>query len=296
MRQAVILGVFSVGGLIAFVAYVFVASSRCEVESPQILNWTVSPRTELQKEQPPVEIPKGEKKGEGRTIVPVNPPSYSVTQGNPANDRAEQKGSGWLTKFFCDAKISDITIAFFSYLLAVVTAWLGWATIGLWQASNDEFKATHRPKIRIKHFVLASDLIQDQPICINLTCVNSGTSNAFLQQVGMRFFVVRNGRGLPIEPDIPAIFGAGKAPLESGLNYPFLNLTTKAVLSSAEYSAIQTNAADLYFVGYVSYFDGAERMRITGFCRVLDFPKNSVARPDNCRFRKFDDADYEYED
>jgi hypothetical protein len=37
----------------------------------------------------------------------------------------------WLKKFACDAKISDIAIAFFTWCLVVVTGWLVWATVGL---------------------------------------------------------------------------------------------------------------------------------------------------------------------
>jgi hypothetical protein len=37
----------------------------------------------------------------------------------------------WLIKFSCEAKISDIAIAFFTWCLAVVTGWLVWATVGL---------------------------------------------------------------------------------------------------------------------------------------------------------------------
>jgi hypothetical protein len=163
MRQAQVLGALLIFGLVVFMAYVLLANSRCELESPQSLNWTVAPRSEPQKESQTNQNAKGGKNSKSRATGSASPPSYSVTQENPANDKADhaqQKGSGWLTKFFCDAKISDLVIAFFSYVLAVATGWLGWATIGLWRASSDEFAATHRPKIRIKHLWLASDIWQ----------------------------------------------------------------------------------------------------------------------------------------
>jgi hypothetical protein len=197
---------------------------------------------------------------------------------------------------------NDTRLVWFTGLLAgigflqlLVFGWQGIQLQRTVRASENEFNATHRPKIRIKHCVLASDIAQDVPILINLTCVNTGTSDALLQQVGMRFFVERTGRALPMEPEIPIIFGAGGARLESGLNYPFPNLPV-GMLNAAQYSAIETGAAQLYCVGYVSYHDAAKRMRITGFCRVLVFPENSIAHSGNRRFRKFDDSDYEYED
>jgi len=282
----------------AFVAYVFLANSRCEVESPQSLNWTVSPRSEPQKEQQAASNAKSGKKSNSRTAVPAAPPIYSVTQEDSAKEKAEhaeQKGSNWLTKFFCDAKISDLIIAFFSYVLAVATGWLGWATIGLWRASNDEFTASHRPKIRIKHLWLTGDLWQGEPIVVKLTCVNYGTAVALLQEVGIKFHIIRNDRSLP-EPKIDAVHRAGGARLECGPNYEFPPYDNGTILTPEQNVEIQKGRSKLFCVGYVSYQDGAGRMRITGFCRVLTFPDAALAHIGNCRFRVFPDPDYEYED
>ena len=210
----------------------------------------------------------------------------------------------------------------FTGVLAFATIGLGIATVGLYftgekqlkavmraglrqsrdtkesiRLARDEFLSTHRPKIRIKHCVVTGDIWQNEPIIIALTCVNHGTSDAFLQQIGVKYFVVRNDRQLPIEPEIPAVFGAGKERLRGGLNYTFGGINSGRVLTPRENDAIQKAEARLFCVGYVSYFDGADRMRITGFCRVLTFPKSaSIAHRDNCRFSVFNDPDYEYED
>jgi hypothetical protein len=136
----------------------------------------------------------------------------------------------------------------------------------------------------------------DEPVVINLTCVNHGTADAFLQQIGVRYFVVRSDRELPIKTDISANVGLIGATLSSGLNYVLPNIKSETILSAAENTAIQQGDARLFCVGYVSYFDQARRLRITGFCRVLTFPLQGIAHRENSRFRKFDDPDYEYED
>lgn len=256
-------------------------------------------------------------KGAETKIIPAN-----EKNGRQNAEQTDEEGSEfWPTFFGFKLKITDSLIALFNLGLFIFTGLLWNSTEKLFKAgerqlelvrstahiqsrdtqesiglARNEFLSTHRPKIRVKHFVLAAELTESQPILINLICVNNGTSDALLQNVGMRFFVVRDGRDLPIETEIPALFGAENARLQTGLNYSFLKIDTKTILTPAQYSAVQANEAKLYCVGYVSYFDGASRLRITGFCRVLDFPSNSVARADNCRFRKFDDPDYEYED
>ena len=67
-------------------------------------------------------------------------------------------------------------------------------------------------------------------------------------------------------------------------------------LTDAENTDIQNGTSKLYCIGYVSYYDGARNMRITGFCRILEIPAAIGAREGNCRFLKFHDPDYEYED
>jgi hypothetical protein len=163
-------------------------------------------------------------------------------------------------------------------------------------AQRDEFNATHRPKIRIKHVVLKKDIWQGEPIVIDVTCVNNGTANATLLQIGIDYFVVREERPLPIRTAINAVRNYG-ARLEVGRNCLITDIDINRILSAEENADIQQNRARLYCVGYISYLDGGQRMRITGFCRVLTLPKIEVARTvENCRFRRFRDPDYEYED
>jgi hypothetical protein len=203
-----------------------------------------------------------------------------------------------------DVKITDILLALFTGMLVVVTAVL--IAVGISQssqlkravdASKDEFSSTHRPKIRVKHVWLAADVWHGEPIIINLVCVNTGTVDARLHEIGVRYEIVRDGAMLPVNPDIPAALRVGgQFRLRSGLNHRFPNINVGRILTQAENVEIQNKGSRLFCIGYISYLDADNRMRITGFCRVLEFPHNATARADNARFTIHKDPDYEYKD
>jgi hypothetical protein len=164
--------------------------------------------------------------------------------------------------------------------------------------ARNEFFATHRPRIRVKHLLITNDIWQGEPIIVDLWCINTGTGIAIMNQAGIRYHVVRNDHALPIEPRIHGSLILGQTQLQTGLNYEIPNINIGRILTPQENADIQQGRSKLYCVGFISYLDGATppRLRITGFCRVLKFPLNTTARVDNTRFRRFRDPDYEYED
>jgi hypothetical protein len=164
------------------------------------------------------------------------------------------------------------------------------------QAARDEFLATHRPQIRIKHLWLVNDIWQGDPIIVNLTCVNNGTGEAILGEVGIRYHVVAANRRLPIDPHISALGNFNGYRLLCGRNAEMPNINNGTILTPQQNADIQQGRSKLYCVGYVTYLDGSNRMRITGFCRVLTFPSEALAHVGNCRFLVFKDPDYEYQD
>ncbi len=58
-----------------------------------------------------------------------NPPD--VTGKNTKDGRNQ-----WLSKFFCETKISDLALVIFTYGLLVATGWLVWATLKMWAAGE----------------------------------------------------------------------------------------------------------------------------------------------------------------
>jgi hypothetical protein len=214
------------------------------------------------------------------------------------------------------AELADFTRWLFiaTAVLAVATVFLVLATVGLlrfaykqfrdtrriMKFTHDEFFATHRPKIRVKHFYLARGICPEQSIVANLWCINDGNSDGILGQVGIRYHVIRAERSLPIEPKIDHIFDFIGSRLPPGVDWQIPSLDKSIdvdrVLTSSEYADIEQGRAKLYCVGWISYLDAAQRTRITGFCRVLTFPDTTIAHIGNARFRTFPDPDYEYED
>jgi hypothetical protein len=169
-------------------------------------------------------------------------------------------------------------------------------------AQREDFAATHRPKIRIKHLWITSDISQSTPITVKVVCVNIGTSDALLGAIGIRCHVVGNEYLLPADPGIAhtiplnGILTCGRNLTIPGIG-PADNLNTGYTLAAHEWADIQRRHAKLYCVGWISCLDAAGRMRLTGFCRVLEPPDgHAVVTPGNGRFRVCQHPDYEYQD
>ena len=233
-------------------------------------------------------------------IVKIIP--SSETEQKPATDQSKESNIattddkiGRFTEllFYATAALAGIGL-----LQLLVFGWQGIQLRNAVKASRDEFLASHRPKIRIKHLVLAKDILPQEPIIVHLTCVNHGTSEATLSEIGIKYFVVRPDRMLPPPTGIDAIpnLGIVGGRLPCGYNWETKCINANRILTQQEHDDIQMERAKLYCVGFVSYHDDAKRLRITGFCRVLTFPPDQVAFQSNSRFRRFRDTDYEYED
>jgi hypothetical protein len=197
----------------------------------------------------------------------------------------------------------EVWTALATAAIAAFTATLWWSTRGMLKTTNktidltrDEFNATHRPRIRIKHLWLADDIWGGQQVRVNLGIVNTGTVVATIHQIGVRFVVARADQFIPFDPNIPGV--PVGAQLVSGvwMTIPDISDSDGTTLTNPQNADIQEGRSKLYCIGYVSYLDAAGRMRITGFCRVLSVPQNTLALATNCHFFKTDDPDYEYED
>ncbi len=224
------------------------------------------------------------------------------TKAAATKEQSNQESSGGV-------KITDIFLALFTAMLVVVTAVL--IVVGIAQgnqlkhavdAARDDFRASHRPKIRLKHIWLTSDIAAAATsITVRLVCVNTGAADASLGAIGIRCHVVGNEYLLPADPGMDANFSLGGNILQSGLNLTIpsreASVDTGRILAEHERTSVQRGRAKLYCVGWISYLDTAGRMRITGFCRVLEAPPgHAILTTENGRFRIRKHPDYEYED
>ncbi|MFZ0209807.1 MAG: hypothetical protein WAL59_27485, partial [Roseiarcus sp.] len=164
--------------------------------------------------------------------------------------------------------------------------------------ARDQFVSTHRPKIRVKHLWLISDVWHNEQVVVDLFCVNSGPAIARLHEIGLKCLVIDVNKNVPAGTTINALIKPYEGWIKSGFNYTFAGMTDGTVISSNQNMGIQQGLARLICFGYVSYFDTADRLRITGFCRELTFPATISANRSisSCRFRVFDDPDFEDED
>ncbi len=185
----------------------------------------------------------------------------------------------------------------FTGILAFATAGLGVFNFFQIRLARAEFLSTHRPKMRVKHLWLTSDISQPVPITANLVCVNTGAADAILGQIGVRCHIAGNERVLPADPNMAATLYLNGNRLASGLNWTLRDLNIGRILTPQEWADIQQKRAQLYCTGWISYYDGAGRLRITGFCRVLEVPQgHAVLTTANARFRICQHPDYEYQD
>ena len=76
-----------------------------------------------------------------------------------------------------------------------------------------EFLSAHRPKICIKHVWLTTDIWKGERITANLVCVNNGTTEATLNEAGIKFVVLRNAN-----PNIPATLNVAGKQLPCGIS------------------------------------------------------------------------------
>lgn len=118
-------------------------------------------------------------------------------------------------------------------ITALATVAIAGFTLTLWRATTeqgrlaqksidlarDEFQSTHRPRIRIKHLFLESDIWQGEPIVVTLVCVNCGTTDAVLHEIGIRYHVVGIAKEIPIQTEIIPLFTPTNVRLASGLNH-----------------------------------------------------------------------------
>lgn len=165
-------------------------------------------------------------------------------------------------------------------------------------AAKNEFVASHRPEIRIKHVLLTSEIWKDKPIEIKLIIVNSGLTTAHITECNIATLIHPNGSPLPPRPDFQRqpFIPAPTPNLESGTTMVLPRLTDNRPLTDADNAGIRQLTHRLYCHGYVHYRDNAGRLRTTSFCRYLHVPSHPATHQDLGKFVVHPDPDYEYQD
>jgi hypothetical protein len=180
-------------------------------------------------------------------------------------------------------------LMFFTAILAIATIGLGVATLGMYSLAREELRSTHRPLIRFRHVWLSGPIQYESPIKGSVTCVNSGTGIAKIEQLGTRFYVLKRGKALPMPSEYAPEGASGD--IIPGQAFPLPD--TPYTLSENEEIAIRDGDAKLFFVGYVIYRDTADHPRTSSFCRVMPQPGSPE---DNGLLAVYNDPNYEFQD
>ncbi len=197
--------------------------------------------------------------------------------------------------------IRDFTgdAAFFAFLAVVVAgvqAGFFWWQLGV---MKKQFIASRRPRIRVKHVLIDSEIWQGEKIYIRFVVTNVGEGEAEILECNVVTLVIPSNSDLPpLPPFSPHTgFNPQHNKLPSGITYDFPKLISrKEELTDAENAAIRKGKSKLYCFGYVQYRDELGGIRKTAFCRVLSVPARQRTYQDMGRLVKYDDPDYEYED
>jgi hypothetical protein len=161
-------------------------------------------------------------------------------------------------------------------------------------AAREEFHSTHRPRIRIKAVFLMNERIHySQPVQIRVVCVNSGVGDARINSYGIDCFVLKKDTSVPPDKRIDPIDFTQPSILSSGISTALPDFFYS--ITNGDEAQIRIEQASLYCMGFVHYWDGVGRTRMTAFCRALrlDSPRGLHTRG---RFHRTDEPDYEYED
>lgn len=162
-----------------------------------------------------------------------------------------------------------------------------------------QFAATHRPRIRVKHVWLKSEVWQDEVIKVQVIVVNSGESDALIDSFKVYAQIIKIDSTLPAKPVFPkGEFKVSDLRIASGITLELPEIETLAP-SDKENAGIRDRVFKLYCYGVVQYWDSSKtHFRTTAFCRELMPPFRQGSYLDVGRFAtlKEIDSDYEYED
>jgi hypothetical protein len=166
--------------------------------------------------------------------------------------------------------------------------------------AREEYSATHRPKLRIKHVWLAEALLPNKQVTVNVEYVNIGDTKALVQSIGMDFNVINPGAQLPGNLTPPGRRYIEYPECGLGVTANTGNVSSLGPLDEERVNAIMSGAKLLCCFGFIEYFDTGpnetRKIRTTSFCRVF---RPSLRAIDGIgRFWNLPepDPDYEYED
>lgn len=198
--------------------------------------------------------------------------------------------------------IATIIIAAFTVILAFVTRRQALLTREVIKLSRNEFTATHRPKLKVRHVRLRESVAlptaffnHGEDIDGSIVVVNVGGTKAKIVDSRYRIFFSQESVlpiSTPYDRDYQTLFEIGHS-LDVGESRT-APIVDKVIMKPAppgidvELRQFERGRWKLYVMGWIRYQDEVGADRFMGFCRL----RNN----EDGRFRAVDDPDYEYED
>ena len=190
--------------------------------------------------------------------------------GEKAEARSAEEGTEYWTILGHKLKITDSVLALFTLILVIIGWWQGKQLKATVDVTRDEYIASHRPRMRIKHVWLERMLSSDEPVKINVITVNNGDSVAKVLRFDCVVHFVPAGRYAPNKPFEGRSPRTPMVDLESGLSLDHGSVDA-GMLSLTQIDTIRRGDAKLYCFAYVDYLDQSKTpfLRKTSCCRIF---------------------------
>jgi hypothetical protein len=162
---------------------------------------------------------------------------------------------------------------------------------------SQSFGWTHRPRIRVKHVWLTSDIWHGEALQVSVVIVNTGSALATIDECHFGTLILPRGRELPAVPrDDGGPRSLSMDTIDSGITVEISGVTNNLVLTEEEHAGIRSGERILYCFGRIIYRPtNATGNHTTAFCMNLELrPRASV--DDRGRFCSHYDPDYAYQD
>lgn len=162
--------------------------------------------------------------------------------------------------------------------------------------ANDEFLATHRPRLIVRTVMCNDELQPDQPMVVKIHFANAGESTGTITRLRVVFRPFWTGQPIPhyvqAELDKANADSARSVPIESGssgIREATVPENIAQGLFHEDFVTSPNPRKSLYCVGDIEYTDSSGKIsRRTGFIRRLN-KLNDI-------FERVKDSDFEYAD
>lgn len=190
--------------------------------------------------------------------------------------------------------LATVFVAGFTLTLWLTSKEQGRLTLAQIALARDEFNATHRPRLRVRHVDFQGDRSVLTPLSVNVMLANVGDEVAnvisiqfvFAMKIGERWF---NGvvpqLSVPIQPDLDVRF----VEVGSTIGIP-VQVAPQNEIDGTFVAEVLMKRRRLFFIGFIRYKDKRDLIRNTSLCWEYDIPREDFRKPPP------DDAELNYED